>query len=425
MALTIIVGQVPKLLGIDSGEGDFFEKGWDVLKHLGETDGLTLLVGGLSLIAVLGLRRLDPRVPGSLIVVFAAIAAVHVFGLDDEGVSVVGHIDAGLPSFGLPDASGSDYGELAAGAIGVMLVGFAESLGAAKTYASRNHYEIDANRELLGLGAANLGSGISGGMVVNGSLSKTAVNATAGAKTQLSGLLVAVLTVLTLLLLTGLFESLPDATLAAVVIAALVELVDFAALRDLYRVYTSQLGADYGVAARPDFIAAIAAMLGVLVFDTLPGLFIGIAVSLTLQLYRASSPHISELGRVAASGRFVDLARHEDAERVPGISVLRVESGIFFANADHVRQVITLAARRGSARAVILDAETVPFIDVSAARVLVELAGDLQRDGVELLLANSVGQVSDVIYKIAGDRPTLRLAPNVTEAIAVASGLPD
>ncbi|HEV2894898.1 MAG TPA: SulP family inorganic anion transporter, partial [Actinomycetota bacterium] len=157
--------------------------------------------------------------------------------------------------------------------------------------------EVDANRELLGLGAANLGAGLSSGMVVNGSLSKTAVNGAAGARSQVSGLVVVVLTVVTLLFLTGLFENLPEATLAAVVIAAVIELVDVPALTALYRMANRQLRGIYGIAARPDFYAAVAALAGVLVFDTLPGLFIGIAVSLLL-LYRASRPHVAVLGQV-------------------------------------------------------------------------------------------------------------------------------
>jgi SulP family sulfate permease len=289
LALTIIVGQIPKLFGIDSADGDFFEKAWSFLGDLGSTDLLTLVIGAGSLAVVLGLRRAAPAVPGSLVAVLLGIALVKLFDLD---VDIVGHIDSGLPSFGLPDASASDYGSLAAGAVGVMLIGFAESLGAAKTYAARNHYEIDANRELLGLGAANLAAGLSIGMVVNGSLSKTAVNGSAGARTQLSGLIVAVMTVVTLLFLTGLFESLPEATLAAVVVAALIELVDVAALAKLYGVYTRRLGRAYGVAARPDFLAAVTAMLGVLVFDTLPGLFIGIA---------AGSPGCRRSGRSCCS----------------------------------------------------------------------------------------------------------------------------
>ena len=251
-----------------------------------------------------------------------------------------------VSSLGLPDASASDYGDLAAGAIGVMLVGFAESLGAAKAYAARYHYEVEPNRELLGLGGANIASGLSSGMVVNGSLSKTAVNVSAGAHTQLAGLVVAAMTVVTLLFLTGLFESLPDATLAAVVVVAVIELVDLPALAALYRVHTGRLGRAYNVAARPDFLAALAAMLGVLIFDTLPGLFIGIAVSLLLLLYRVSRPRVAVLGRVpGARGQFADAERHPENAEPDGVRVLRVEGGLFFANADPVRARIRREGR--------------------------------------------------------------------------------
>ena len=276
LALTIIVGQLPKLFGVEKGSGDFFEQLRALLGELGATSGLTLLVGLASLLLVMGLKELAPVVPGSLVAVLLGIAVVSIFGLDAHGVAIVGPIDGGLPTLGLPDVAARSYLDLAGPAVGVMLIGFVEGLGAAKSYAAKNHYEIDANRELLGLGAANIGAGLSSGMIVNGSLSKTAVNASAGARTQLSGLVVAVLTVVTLLFLTGLFEDLPEATLGAVVIAALIELVDIRSLTRLYRLHTRGLGRIYGFAARPDFIASVAALVGVLVFDTLPGLFIGI-----------------------------------------------------------------------------------------------------------------------------------------------------
>lgn len=300
-----------------------------------------------------------------------------------------------------------------------MLVGFAEGLGAAKTYAERDHYEIDPNRELLGLGGANLAAGLSGGMVVNGSLSKTAVNAGAGARTQLSGLLVAGLTILTLLFLTGLFEELPEATLAAIVIAAVVELVDFPALRGLYRVYSKELGSSFGVAARPDFIAALAAMLGVLVFDTLPGLFIGIGVALLLLLYRASRPYVAELGELPGGHEFEDLRRHPEATRVAGVAVLRIESGLFFANADPVRSQILAAARGKGVRAVVLDFESVPSLDVSAARMIDSVAADLRRDGIDLRLARVLGQVRDVLETALPEPPSVY--PTITEALVVRS----
>jgi sulfate permease, SulP family len=336
-------------------------------------------------------------VPAPLAAVLLGIIAVHLFNLEDHGVKIVGHISGGLPSFGLPSVPAADYLKLAGSAAGVMLVGFAEGLGAAKTYAARNGYEISPNRELIGLGAANLAAGLSSGMVVNGSLSKTAVNGSAGARTQVSGLFVAALTVVTLLFLTGLFTDLPEATLGAVVIAALIELVDIKSLRVLYGSYTSRLGQIYGLAARADFIAALAALLGVLVFDTLPGLFIGIIDSLLLLLYRASRPHIAVLGRVpGSSGQWADLAVHPEDQAVPGVAVLRVESGLFFANADYVRDALLGSATDG-VNAIVLDFQTVPFVDVTAVRMLNQLTADLRRDGVRLVYARDVGQVRDML----------------------------
>ncbi len=354
--------------------------------------------------------------------VIFSVAVVKIFGLDgDDGIAIVGHIDSGLPDVGWPDGlSWSDHLATAASAAAVMLVGFAEGLGAAKTYATRNHYEIDANRELIGLGAANVGAGLCSGMVVNGSLSKTAVNGSAGARTQLSGLVVAAMTIVTLLFLTGLFEDRPEATLGAIVIAAFVELVDIDALVELYRLYTRRLGEIYGAAARADFIAAIAAMVGVLVFDTLPGLFIGIVVSLLLLLYRASRPHIAELGHIPGrGGQYGDIGRHPENERVPGVAIVRVESGLFFANADDVRRQLLEIADRPDVDHIVLDAESVAFVDVSAVRMLFQLADTLDSSDVTLSVAHGVGQVRDVIGATAVDNPAaLHLYASVDDAVA-------
>lgn len=427
LALTILIGQVPKLLGIDGGSGDFFEKTWDVLRQLGDTDPLTLVVGLGSLALVLGLRRFAPAVPGSLVAVLAGIVAVALLGLDDHGLEIVGTIDAGLPSLGPPDGLAlHDYGDLVAGAVGVMLVGFAEGLGAARTYAARHRYAIDADRELVGIGTANLAAGLSSGMVVNGSLSKTAVNGSAGARSQISGLVVAAMTVVTLLLLTGLFEQLPEATLAAVVIAAVVELVDVPALRRLYATWSGRLGGVADVTARPDFVAAIAALLGVLILDTLPGLFVGIAVSMLLLLYRASRPHVALLGAVPGSDppQYGDLARAPANVQTPGVVVVRVESGLFFANADAVRAALLRAAAAPGVHTLVLDAETVPFVDVTAVGMLDELAEELQRRGIVLRLARDVGQVRDVLRRGGSGAALTHLHPSVREAVAAARSDP-
>jgi SulP family sulfate permease len=417
LALTIIVGQLPKLFGIEGGEGNFFEKLWAWLTNLGDTHLPTLIVGLISLAIVMLCREYVPRLPGPLIAVVFGILVVGLLGLDEQGVDIVGDIESGLPTLGLPDATIDHYLAIAASALGVMLVGFAEGLGAAKTYATRHHYEIDANRELIGLGAANLGSGLSGGMVVNGSLSKTAVNGSAGAQSQISSVVVAVLTVITLLFLTGLFSDLPEATLAAIVIAAIIELVDIESLRELYRSYSERLGRIYGFAARPDFIAAMAALLGVLFFDTLPGLFIGIIVSILLILYRSSRPHIAPLGLQPGTEVYVDAERNRHAATTPGVEVARVESGMFFANADFIRTHIRALASRPGTRAVVIDAETIPFVDVTSVKMLNELAETLDAEGVRLALAKDIGQVRDLLPPERGSG-TVEVYSTIDEAVA-------
>ncbi|NKY43127.1 SulP family inorganic anion transporter [Nocardia cerradoensis] len=416
LALTIIIGQVPKLLGIPKHGGNFFEQAWGVLRHLGDAHWRTVVVGFVSLAIVLVVKRWLPLVPGSLLAVLIGIGAVAVFDLDERGVAIVGHIDAGLPALGLPDGLDvSNYIDLLGPAVGVLLIGFAEGLGAAKTYAAKAGYQIDANRELLGLGAANLGAGLASGMVVNGSLSKTAVNGSAGAKSQGSGLVVAALTVLTLLFLTGLFENLPEATLAGVVIAAVIELVDFAALRRLYRVWTQRLGGIYGKAARADFAAAVAAMIGVLLFDTLPGLLIGIGISMLLLVYRTSRPHVAPV--VRSGTLWLDADRHPELTQRPDLVVVRVESGLFFANADYVRgRIEQLCTDR--TRLVVLDAETSPSIDVTAAAMLADLRDDLGRRHIDFRIARSIGQFGDALGTAEAQTTPVGLYPTVTAAVA-------
>ncbi|MFC4373236.1 SulP family inorganic anion transporter [Nocardia halotolerans] len=416
LALVIIIGQVPELLGVDGHEGNFFGQAWGVLANLGEMNWRTTTVGLLSLALVLAMRRWLPFVPGALLAVFFGIAAVQLFGLDDEGVAIVGHIDAGLPALGLPSGlDPHDYLDLLGPAVAVVLIGFAEGLGAAKTYAAKANYSIDPNRELIGLGAANLGSGLSSGMVVNGSLSKTAVNGGAGARTQLSGLVVAALTVLTLLFLTGLFEQLPEATLAAVVIAAVIELVDFTALRRLYGVWTQLLGSIYGRAARADFLGALAALLGVLLFDTLPGLLIGIGVAMLLLVYRTSQPHIAALGEQGPV--WVDRVRHPAARARPDLLVVRVEAGLFFANADYVEQHIKSLCTDAT-RLVVLDAETSPSLDVTAAAMLLDLRTALARERIDFRIARSVAQFGDELGSAQTGDARIGIYPTVAAAAA-------
>lgn len=419
LALTIIVGQLPKLFGVPKGDGDFFEKTWHLVTSLGGTNGWTLAVGAGSLALVLVLHRVSPRLPAPLVAVALGIVAVSVLDLDAKGVEIVGQIEGGLPPLGLPSIPGSDYVALLASAAGILLVAFAEGVGAAKNYAAEQHYEIDPNRELLGVGTANIGAGLSSGMIVNGSLSKTAVNVSAGAVSQLSGIVVAALTVLTLLFLTGLFANLPEATLAAVVIAAVTKLVDFRTLRKYARLATPSLRRIYGVTAYADFLAAASAMAGVLIFDILPGLFLGVAVSVLLLLFRASRPHVAELGRTPDGSRWVDLQRRPDARTEPGIVVLRPEAGLIYANADNVAAAVR-GHVRDDTRAVVLDTAAVPGIDITAVGMLDRLYAELEHRRIRLLFAGEIGQVRDLLSATGIASVVTGAHPTVDAAVAAA-----
>ncbi|SDU78809.1 high affinity sulphate transporter 1 [Jiangella alkaliphila] len=426
MALVIIVGQLPKVFGIDGGEGNFFERLWAVVTSMGDAHGWTILVAAVCLAVVLVMKVVAPRVPGSLVAVVLGILLVTILDLDAKGVATVGEIDAGLPSFAAPDVAAADLSLLISGGAGVMLVGFAGGLGAAKTYAQRNGYRIDPNRELLGLGSANLGAGFFSGMVVNGSLSKTAVNGGAGARSQVSGDVVAGLTVLTLLFLTPLFANLPEPALAAVVIAAVIELVDFGALRRLYRVSTTRLAAIYGHAARADFIAAVGAMLGVLIFDTLPGLVIGVVLSVLLLLYRISKPHVAVLGEVpGGADQWADVDRHPENRPVPGVVVVRVESPMIFANADTVQERLRELAEFDGVRALVLDAAAVPAIDVTAAQMMRDLAEALRGRGVAFVAVGNLGQVRDVLRESGAAEVLTTVYPTIDAAVAAVTRRPE
>ena len=384
LAMTIMIGQVPKLLGVEKGSGDFFDQLWHILGELGEASGWTVLVGGVSLVMILALRRWASSVPGSLVVVAGGIFAAKAANLSARGVELVGHIPRGLPHYGLPSVPVHSYLSLAGSGVGIVLVGFAEGLAAAKTYAARDRYDIDANRELIGLGAANAASGLSSGMVVNGSLSKTAVNGGAGARTQGSGLIVALLTILTLLFLTGLFEDLPEATLAAVVIAAVLELVDVERPAAVVSMCdgTSQAGLRSGSSRRfhggyrgrpwghglRHAPWSVHWHRGFRRAPRLPGV-----ASACGRTRARPGPSRTLRGSIEKPGR----------HGTGGIVILRVESPLFFANVDGVETAVRVASVRPGVRAVVLDAETMAAIDVTAADMLEGLADRLEAAGVQ------------------------------------------
>ncbi len=374
VALTIALGQAGKLFGFETeGEGFFVELA-DLIRQLPDSHLPTMLVGAASLIALFLLERLVPKIPSVLLVVIGSILVVKWLDLVERGVHVVGDIPAGLPSFEVPSAPWSAVVALVPGAIGVAIVVYGESMALAKTFGSRHGERVDADQELIALGAGNIASGLFGGFTSNASNARSAAGDAAGQKTQVSSLIVVAFLVVTLLFLTPVFTDLPEAALGAIVIHAVARLIKFrpiSALRSRNVV---------------DFWAAVATLLGVLVLDVLAGLMIGVLVSLAGLMSRAVRPRIVWLGTDQDSGRLVDRDR-DDADTTPDIAVVQFGAELFFANVGSFRDAIFAEIEAGQPTAIVIDAEAITDIDTTAADELVKLHAELASLGVVLAVA--------------------------------------
>jgi SulP family sulfate permease len=300
-----------------------------------------------------------------------------VFDLSAHGVSVVGHVPTGLPSVGLPGVGWSQVNALVIGALSVVFVGFSESLASARTMALKHGYEIDTNQELVASGMACGAAGFVGGFATDGSLSKTSVADAAGQKTQLASLINAGLMLLTLVLLAGLFKNLPNATLGAVVIDAMLGLITFLELKRYYRVN------------RPDWVFFMGAMLGILFLGIIQGIAIGVVLSLLLLIARASQTSVRRLGLEPGSSTYLDLAAHQGLQTAPGVLVVRIDGPLFFADANRFRESLReLIVEAGDpVTSVVIDAESVQMTDTDGADILIQVGEELKADGTRLVLA--------------------------------------
>jgi len=376
-ALGIVFQQLAELLGVDGGDGSYAEQLIQTLGELGKTNLTTLAVGAGSLALLLGMRYARPRWPRALVVVILATAITAALDLGAEGVAITGDVPTGLFSIGVPSVGWEQAGTLALGALSVIFVGYSETLAAARTVAAKHDYEIDNDQELVAQGFANGASGLVGGFVNDGSLSKSSVADATGQRTQMAALLNALLVLLTMLFLAALFENLPSAALGAVVIDAMVGLISFAAIRRYRRVN------------RFDFAFFCGAMLGILFFGVITGIAIGVVLSLLLLIARASTPALHRLGLHPPTGAYLDLARHDDLEPTPGIVIVRLDGPLFFADANRFRDGLEriAAGEAEPVRAVVFDAEAVSQTDTDGADVLIELAQRYADRGIEFALA--------------------------------------
>jgi sulfate permease, SulP family len=379
LALFVTVSQLPKLFGIEKGAGDTVRQFVHVLTHLGDTNGTTLAVGAGALALLFAVDRFAPRVPGGLVALVLGIGLSAALDLSQHGVAIVGTVPSGLPSVGVPSIEGGDVIPLLAAAAGMALVIFSESLGAAQNFATKFGYEIDPDQELIALGVANAGSGFLGGLAGGGSLSQSAVNEGAGARSEVSPLVAAALILVTVLVLTPLFKDLPEAVLAALIIHAVSHLWKVAEFR---RYYDEQ---------RVECALGLATLVGVITLDVLPGLVIGVVSMLLLVMYQASRPHLSVQGRVpGVSGAYGDIERHPDYPTVPGLLVLRLEAPLWYANATLVRDRVKMLVGRSDPlpRAVIVAAGASEALDVTSAEMLEQLVTTLHSAGIDFALAD-------------------------------------
>ena len=374
VALTIALGQAGKLFGFGTeGEG-FFSELLDLIRQLPDSNLATMLVGAASLVALFLLERLVPKIPSVLLVVIGSILVVKWLDLVDHGVHVVGDIPAGLPSIAIPSAPWSGVVALVPGAIGVAIVVYGESMALAKTFASRHGERVDADQELIALGAGNIGGGLFGGFTSNASNARSAAGDAAGQKTQVSSLIVVAFLVVTLLFLTPMFTDLPEAALGAIVIHAVARLIKFRPISALRSRNTV------------DFWAAVATLLGVLVLDVLAGLMIGVLVSLAGLMSRAVRPRIVWLRRDQDSGALVD--RDDDGvDATPDLAIVQFGAELFFANVGSFREAVLAEVGDRPIRAVVIDAEAITDIDTTAADELLKLRDELASRNVALAVA--------------------------------------
>jgi high affinity sulfate transporter 1 len=412
LAITIIIGQLPKLLGVPGGGGSTIGQLQTLIGNLPDTNPWTLAVGGGALALILVLRAISRKIPGPLVALVLGILAVTAFDLTAHGVSVVGAVETGIPRPGIPPISLLDIPFLAAGAAGIVFLAVGESLGAARAFAARHRYEIDADQELVALGAANLSAGLFGGFTVDASLSQSATGEAAGTRSQLSSIITAVLIFATAVLLAPLFKNLPNAVLGAIVIAAVLGLMDVDEMRR------------YAATRRTDFILAMVALVAVVTTTVLVGLVIAVLLSLMLVLYRASRPYVARLGRLSGErATFVDLERHPEADAISGLLMLRIDAPLYFFNVNVARTAILEAVAGSDPKpsAVLLDIGATADFDVTTADTIRQLITELHDQSIEVMLAQVKGPVRDrmrrmdMMVMVGEDRVHLSVAAAVED----------
>jgi sulfate permease, SulP family len=386
--LTIAITQLPALIGTQGGGQNSLERAIALAGQIPQVHYSTLAVGAAALVLLKWGERLLPGKPVALVVVALSILVVNLFDLAAYGVATTGHIPAGLPTLQGPALRLRDIDGIFPLAAGCLLLGYIESVSAARALAAKHGYPIDVRQELLGIGAANFAAGLGHAYPVAGGLSQSVVNERAGARTQLSLVFASITLTISLLFLTTLLDDLPKATLAAIVLAAVAGLIDLRALVHMWRV------------SRLDFYAALTALDAVLILGILQGILLAATASILLLLFRASRPHVAYLGRIPGTNRYSDLLRHSENEMLPGIIAFRPEASLIYVNADGILESVlrhVRACNRQDVGLVVCDLSASPYIDLAGSRMLCDLQGALSARGISLRVVGAHGFVRDLL----------------------------
>lgn len=376
-ALYIASTQLGKFFGIHGGHGEFIERISHLIQHIGEANLWALALGILALAILMSGEHLVPRLPWTLIIVLGSIGLMNVIDPKAHGISIIGSIPSGLPDISLPTVSFADVRQVLRGAFAIFVLAYVEGMSMARTFASKHGYKVDPNEELLALGFSSIGAGFTQSYPVAGSLSRSALNDKAGAKTQLAGGFSALLIVLVVLFLTGIFSKLPEPVLAAVVLMAVRGLFKWKRLFKLFELSPAE------------FATALAAFIGVLGLGILDGVVIGALLSLLLVIWRTSQSNISLLGRVPGQAQFTSMHENPESMPVPGMIIMSADSSIFYANAESIKGRIMELVREGGKpiHAVVLDIALTGHLDLAGAEMLAELHQELGKMGISLRLS--------------------------------------
>jgi high affinity sulfate transporter 1 len=389
IALVVIAGESSKLFGVSGTDGNFFQDVWAIIIQLPQASPATTVVGVTSLVLLFAFKRFTPKLPGAFFVVILAILASSIFDLFAAGVAIVGQVEAGIFPLGLPDVTLEVIIRLVPGALGIVLVGYAQSYGMAKEAAETTGEELDPNQEMVAYGMSNAASGFSSGFVTGGSLSRTSLTLGNGGRTQVPALLNAGLVILTLLFLMPFFENLPSATLAAIVIMAMSALLVPSYFRRLYRV------------SRSEFWYSLITLLGVLLLGIMQGVLLGVAISLLVLIRWVTRPGTAIIGRMPDKDSYRDIELYPQVETVPGLLIYRFDSALIFTNADFFEKEIRRhiseqnAATGVPVQRLLINAETMNDIDTTGTDQLTHLYESLEQDGIDLAFAKVKDPVRD------------------------------